>query len=69
MIHISPKKPDIVDVKSLPDYEAIQINIELVEINKDPMNSKSFFQPGIGLKLNFYSCVGTSKKGEMKVVR
>ena len=67
LIHVSVKKPEKVE-KPLPDYESIQINLELVEIKNDPKHSKSLQQPTIRLHVNLYSCTVTNKHGEVKMV-
>ena len=67
--HVSLKEPKKVYRKCLPVYESIKIGLELYDIKIMPDKPKLLHNlPSISLKVNLYSCVGTSKKGELKVI-
>ena len=66
--YISISNPRTRVKKALPDFECIEINLELTWIKHNSKRSKKLFQPTIGLKVNLYSCVATSITGEVKVV-
>jgi len=40
VLHISLKKPETLESKALPDYECIQINMELLEVKKNYLINK-----------------------------
>ena len=67
--HISLKKPIKIDKKCLPDYECIKIMLGLGEIKSNPKKAPKVSQmPGIGLRVNLYSCFATNKNKEVKIV-
>ena len=60
--------PKQVDEKVIPDFEGMQICLGFEANKKDPKACKIIDQPAIGNKVNLYSCISISNKGEFKIV-
>lgn len=55
--------------KFIPDYESIEVNLELEQIKNDPKTTKLLHLTSIHLKVNLYSSVTVNKKGELKAIK
>ena len=60
--------PKEVDEKVIPDFEGMQICLGFEANKKDLKACKIIDQPAIGNKVNLYSCISISNKGEFKIV-